>query len=109
MARNFLRKKKWAMPTTTNRTNVLRTSLYGTTSSSPTNERADRQDQPAGPIYTEVRSRKFGSRISRSVSVSVHFQIQDFLDVFWCQQLADSALQNVFLVQPDENVSRDSD
>ena len=59
-------------------------------------------------MYTEFRSRKFGSRISRSVSVSVPFQIQDFLDLFWCRQLADSALQNVSLVQPDENVSRDS-
>ena len=33
-------------------------------------------------MYTEFRSRKFGLKISRSVSISVHFQIENLLDFF---------------------------
>src|SRR5437870_12674616 len=59
--------------------------------------------------YTELRNRKCGSRISRSVSMSVNFQFHDLLDFFPAEQLFDRPMKNVALMKPDYFLCRVAD
>src|SRR6266568_3480870 len=50
----------------------------------------------------ELRSRKCGSKISRSRSISPKRQMQNFLDFVAAQQLAHRSLQDGSLMEPDD-------
>src|SRR5260221_3416703 len=53
-------------------------------------------------MYTELRSKNSGSRISRNVSISAKFQFEKFPDFVPGQQFTDGAVQHLAFMQPND-------